>query len=108
MQGRRKLSETEWMKKDRMMVRRSKGVKHQSAPVVVTGSHISLDQQLRQLTGRRERNVFLPSRVGEADKTHVLWELELCLALCHMWFLLSLICSTVLWPVVDRTLTVIL
>lgn len=47
-----------------MLVRRSKGVKHQSEPVVVPVSYISLDQQLRQLTVRRERNVFLPSRVG--------------------------------------------
>lgn len=72
------------MQKDRMLVRRSKGVKHQSEPGVVTVSHISLDQQLRQLTVKRERNVFLPSRVGEADKTRVLWELEHCIALCHV------------------------
>lgn len=108
MQGRRRLSVTEWMQKGRMMVRRSKGDKHQSAPGVVLlyPTFLWTCSPGNELGEGKEMSSCLPVW-GKLIK-HVLWELELCLALCRVWFLRSLICSTILWLVVDRTLTVIL
>lgn len=53
-------------------------VEHQSEPVVVTGSHIYFSGPAVEAVNWEKGKKCLPAfPCGEADKTHVLWELEL-------------------------------